>query len=182
MKAAHILPLLALALLSCESMLPMRARARLTQPLLVPVRVDGHENYQNTREWPVTVNGTTHRIPKGLIVDGASVPRMCWSFMPPDGLHRAGAFFHDWGYINKGILPDGPILTRHQCDEAFYNLMVEAGVSEKRAGLAYRGVRIGGWKVWNRPRQPLLILPVDERMAVRDARERTFSRHIYSSP
>ncbi len=153
----------------------------IAQPLLVPLVYRGKELYQNLEDWTFTDSqGVVHTVPKGLIVDGASVPRSCWWFMPPDGLHRAGAFAHDWLYINKGRI-DGMNFTRAECDTTFYNLMVAAGVSERRAGLAYRGVRLGGWSVWNREYEGPIILPVSKRMwAPRVIEPRTASSHLYA--
>lgn len=175
----RLLPILLFALVSCGSM-PLASKERVTQPLLVPIYHKGEECYQFVRPWSFVDNGTTHHVPKGLVIDGASVPRLCWPWMPPDGAHRAGAAGHDWAYLNKGHIT-GLNLTRHECDVIFYDLMVDAGVSERRAGIAYRGVRLGGWRVWNRPAEPLVILPVDPRMAARRITpERTMFSHIFA--
>lgn len=152
------------------------------QPLLFPIRYQGEELYQNFEDWTVTVNGQDIKVPAGLVVDGASVPRACWFFMPPDGLHRGAALFHDWSYINRGCnLTRGPPLTRKETDEAFYNLMIEAGVSPNVAGIAYRGVRLGGWAAWASRESPL-ILPVDRhRMATPHfLLPRTRFSHLYA--
>lgn len=150
------------------------------QPLLIPIQHKGREKYQFIEQWPFTENGRKHIVPKGVVIDGASVPRLCWPWMPPDGLHRAGAAGHDWAYLNKGHI-DGLSLSRAECDLIFYNLMVDAGVSPRRAGIAYRGVRLGGWAVWNRPQEPLVILPVDRRMmAPRVIEPRHLFSHIFA--
>lgn len=194
----HIFPFLLLSLVSCcgavstsprniystkdvaHGLNTLTASARITQPVLIPIQYHGEEQYQNIEEWSFTEGGIKHIVPKGLVVDGASVPRACWWFMPPDGLHRAAAFAHDWLYILKGLPPEGQRMTRHECDIAFYDLMVDAGVSTKRAGTAYRGVRLGGWVVWNRPAKPPLILPVERRaVAPIVTKPRTPFSHIY---
>lgn len=159
----------------------LRKLVPFEQPLLLPIKYKGAEDYQLFENWTVTVNGVDYTIPAGLVVDGASVPRACWFFMPPDGLHRGAALFHDWSYINRGNFTRGPPLTRLQTDEAFYNLMIEAGVSPARAGIAYRGVRLGGWAAWASIESPI-ILPVDRhRMsAPRFLPVRTPFSHIYA--
>lgn len=148
----------------------------IKQPLLVPIQHEGQERYQLVRPW----SEYGHEIPVGLVVDGASVPRWAWSFMPSDGLHRAAALFHDWLYINRGHLPDGFTYTKEYADNAFYNLMVEAGVSPRRAGVAYRAVRLFGQSAWDSIEEPL-ILPVDLYQApARKAGPRI--GHLYSEP
>jgi len=151
----------------------------LHQPLLVPILYQGQEDYQLVQAWPVP--GYDEIIPKGLVVDGASVPRLLWPFMPPDGLHRGGALFHDWGYIRQGHLQNGMLLTKRQMDQAFYNLMVQAGVSERRAGIAYQAVNHFGYSAWDSIEQPV-ILPVSERalMMSRQPRSLGLFRHLYA--
>lgn len=154
---------------------PMAVR----QPLLVPIQHEGLERYQLVKPWSFSVQGLDVGVPVGLVVDGASVPRAVWSFMPPDGLHRAGAFAHDFAYLHQGRL-NGVTLTREQVDQVFYNLMVEAGVRPRRAGIAYRAVRLFGQSAWNSVEEPL-ILPVDLYQAPsRKAVPRI--RHLYSEP
>lgn len=155
-------------------------RMPVKQPLLVPIEHDGREQYQLVKPWSFVANGHEQQVPVGLVVDGASVPRAVWSFMPPDGLHRAGAFAHDWTYINRGHI-DGVTLTREQTDQLFYNLMVEAGVSPSRAGIAYRAVRLAGWRAWDSIETPT-ILPVDLYSAPRRTGKPSRTPHIYATP
>lgn len=159
----------------------LRKLVPFEQPLLFPIRYRGAELYQLYEDWTVTVKGNDYTIPAGLVVDGASVPRPCWFFMPPDGLHRGAALFHDWGYILRGAFPDGPPMTKAQIDDAFYDLMVESGVSVKRAGIAYEGVHLGGFSAWASIESPT-ILPIDRhRMsAPYFLKPRTALSHIYA--
>ncbi len=149
------------------------------QPLLLPIKYQSQERYQNYRDWPVTVNGHDFLIPRGLVVDGASVPRIFWSFMTPDGLHRGAALFHDYGYILRGVFPDGTVMTKDQIDTAFYDLMLEAGIAKTRAGIAYEGVHRFGGPAWNSI-DSLIILPVNHSAAPISVRHRAIFRHIYA--
>ncbi len=63
-------------------------------------------------------DGVLWTAPAGSIVDGASIPRVLWSFMggPFDGKYRNASVLHDVSYDEK---------TRpwKQCDRMFYNAM-----------------------------------------------------------
>ncbi len=157
------------------------AKVAFSQPLLIPIQYHGKELYQNVRDWTVTVNGHDFVIRAGRVVDGASVPRLCWFFMPPDGLHRAGAFFHDEGYELRGHFPNGVEMTKDEVDTAFYNLMREAGVSKPRAGIAYQGVHLFGHPAWDSIEEPL-ILPVESQSmtASHFTPKRTMFSHIFA--
>jgi hypothetical protein len=78
-------------------------------------------------------------------------------------------------------MPEGTVYTRKEADVAFYHLMLEAGVSERRAGIAYRGVRLGGWVAWASRESPL-FLPVErQRMsAPQFLPPRTIHSHLYA--
>jgi hypothetical protein len=130
------------------------------QPILLPVVFGEAEHYQLAAPWSFRYRDHIEEVPEGLVVDGASVPRAVWSFMPPDGLHRGAALAHDWLYSRKGRLSNGDTLTRPECDCVFYSRMVDAGVSKWRAGVAYRAVRMGGWLPWSRSSGQPTVLPV----------------------
>lgn len=149
---------------------------RVNQPLLIPILHEGKEKYQVAEAWQFPWEDHSEEVPLGLVVDGASVPRAAWLFMPPDGLHRSAALAHDLLYLHRGSLPDGCQYDRAKADLLFYNFMVESGVGRYRAGLAYRCVRAGGWAAWNSVESPV-ILPVDRRIAASAGGSR---RHIFS--
>lgn len=103
-------------------------------------------------------------VPKGLIYDGASVPRIAWtvSGILPDGLLRAGALIHDFLYMNRGSLPPQnfkrlvngqwetctEILTRKQCDDLFASVLREADYPAWKIEIAYWAIRAFGWYAW----------------------------------
>lgn len=102
------------------------------------------------------------RIPKGFQYDGASVPRLLWSLtgLLPDGLIRSAALVHDVFYRFDGCPPLGWLYeymagewyeAKRGFDRAYVDRLfrdIGKADGEKRAGWAYRGVRIGArrWK------------------------------------
>lgn len=90
-------------------------------------------------------NGKEFTVPYGFQSDGASVPRLFWRLVFPSSDTKAlrAAFAHDCIYRTH---PDG--WTKADADSMFYDLLREDGVSFWRAGLAYIGVRIGGFLPW----------------------------------
>jgi hypothetical protein len=61
--------------------------------------------------------------PPGAVVDGASIPRSCWSFMggPFEGRYRNASVLHDVAYEDKKR-------PWQDCDRMFYNAMRCSGV------------------------------------------------------
>lgn len=156
----------------------------MRQPLLIPILLDGAELYQNIGIYPYLLDGEIEEVPDGMIVDGASVPRFAWWFLPPDGLHRAAALPHDDGYKRKGIMLSGRTVCRQCLDKMFYERMVEAGVNKFRAKVAYRMVRTFGNRAWEASTGTPLILPVRNAAPTmrRKPAKTPFTRHIYSAP
>lgn len=144
----------------------------MKQPLLIPIIYNGAPNYQLYEGYD--------DLPKGLVIDGASIPRILWVWKPPDGIHRGPAAHHDWNYIGKGW----GLRTRKQCDDLLYAELLEAGLAPCDARLMWLGVRIGGWYVWNKPKVDPVILPVRNAAPSRIPRamKRAFSNHLYAPP
>jgi hypothetical protein len=148
----------------------------MRQPLLIPIIHEDEAAYQLIEEF--------EGIPKGLVVDGASIPRLLWSYKPPDGIHRGPALHHDRNYINKGF----NIRTRKHCDDLFRAQLLCAGLGSFDAFVMWSGVRLGGWRVWNRPFTPPIILPVRnaaptsllEGTATGRRIAKQFKNHLYS--
>lgn len=107
-------------------------------------------------------------VPVGLETDGASVPRLLWTItgLTPDGPIRAAALVHDFLYRHGGKLPEGALLgrnpsgafipldhyefTRAEADGLFHQIMLQSGISARKAWLAWAGVRMGGWTAWGK--------------------------------
>lgn len=165
-------------LASCQSAPPLGS-AVMAQPILLPIKHEGAERYQLVRPWSWEWRGQVEHAPIGVVVDGASVPRLAWAFMPPDGLHRAAALGHDMAYIYRGRMPSGRVLSRKEADTMFHDLMLRAGVNEHRAAVAYAGVRVGGWVEWNRPYRGPVILPPQQVFTAKRKLPFMLGRHIY---
>jgi hypothetical protein len=88
-------------------------------------------------------DGVVWIAPAGSVVDGASIPRVLWSFMggPFDGKYRNASVLHDVAYDQK---------TRpwKEADRMFYNAMRCSGVSPTEAKTMYYALYRHGrhWK------------------------------------
>lgn len=79
--------------------------------------------------------GVEWEVPKGAVVDGASIPRVLWSIVgsPFTGQYRDASIIHDYYCETK----DRPWRSTHR---VFYDAMVRSGTSPKRAQLMYFAV------------------------------------------
>ena len=104
-------------------------------------------------------------VPIGFTTDFASIPRGLWNLFPPvGGKYDKAAVLHDWLYQNPVLFnysysytdpalgPDSIDLNRKECDAIFNEAMqvMEVGTWTRR--LVWSGVRVGGWKPWNKYR------------------------------
>lgn len=136
------------------------------QPDIRPLPSKGRQPLYQLREahsihWEDGKSVWTLRIPAGFLCDGASNPWFLWSVtgIPPDGVHRLAALYHDYIYRYSGDLPGGSFFrdgirsrttwTRKQTDRFFACLLRETGVGKFRRRTMYLGVRLGGWLPWN---------------------------------
>lgn len=149
------------------------------QPSLVPITYQGEELYQLVEPWGFPLFGHWIEVPVGIVVDGASVPRACWSFMPRDGQHRAGALAHDFSYQMRGILAPDLTITRQQADAMLRDMMERAGCGKVTSSIVYAAVQVAGWHSWGS--HAPIILPVEHRRyAPRFLPARTPFSHIYA--
>jgi len=104
-------------------------------------------------------------IPRGMQTDLASIPRLLWTFLPPDGPWVQIAVFHDllyktrgsgmWSFHKDGSDPK-PSLSRKVCysrkeaDELLRDGMADLNISGFRRWAIYNGVRVGGAAGWGR--------------------------------
>lgn len=79
------------------------------------------------------------RVPKGALVDGASIPRPLWSLIggPFEGRYRDASIVHDW-YCD---VRSEPWMDVHRM---FYAGMITSGAPTPLAKLMYAGVYWGG--------------------------------------
>jgi len=88
-------------------------------------------------------------VPKGFVCDLASIPRVFRLMVEVNGRHREAATLHDWLYYKKGHGAKYVLLTREQCDDLFYEAMINSGVPAWKAWTMWAGVRMGGWVAWS---------------------------------
>lgn len=98
-------------------------------------------------EWPVLVE----RINRWIIVEAGfefdwdSVPRIPGLHAMLKGRAEKSACLHDWLYRYQPC-------SRRQADLIFRDAMIEEGVKRRHRWPIHWGVRIGGWRGWNRYR------------------------------
>ncbi|ECB2272091.1 DUF1353 domain-containing protein, partial [Salmonella enterica subsp. enterica serovar Newport] len=82
-------------------------------------------------------NSDVISVPAGFITDLASVPRIFWTFMPPDGKYAKAAIIHDYLY-------DNALRTKKEADRIFLDGMTVLGVPKWKRIVMYLAVRIFG--------------------------------------
>ena len=87
------------------------------------------------------------KVPREFLTDFASIPRIFWTVLPPDGKYTGAAVIHDYLYSLRGELPKRRY-TRKRCDQIFLEAMEVLDVSLWRRSTIYRCVRLFGWIPW----------------------------------
>ena len=77
-------------------------------------------------------------VPKGFQTDFASIPRVFWSILPPDGRYSQAAVLHDFLYHTK-------TRPRKACDDIFLEAMEVLGVAWWKRKTMHQAVRLFGW-------------------------------------
>lgn len=96
-------------------------------------------------------SGATFFLESRSRTDLASMPRLAWSLLPPDGPWLKGAVFHDVGYRTRGDiarLGHPEPLSRHEVDDLFKEMMAALGVTAWKRNLIYATLRIAGGGAW----------------------------------
>ena len=83
-------------------------------------------------------------VPKGYLTDGATVPRLFWSLVPPWGAYGQATVLHDWlceymGYYDNGFWTK---INRKEVDEIFNQAMKDLGVKSSTRSLMYNAVKL----------------------------------------
>lgn len=81
------------------------------------------------------------RVPIGFVTDFASIPRIFWSLLPPDGLYSYAAVIHDFLYWEQ-------YLTRETSDAIFKMCMEDFKINAALVAAIHAAVRIGGGFAW----------------------------------
>lgn len=79
--------------------------------------------------------------PRGFVTDFASVPRLFWTLLPPDGIYTYAAVLHDFLYWEQST-------SRPAADEVLKLAMQELKVSTATADAIYAAVRTFGSSAW----------------------------------
>jgi len=126
--------------------------------------------------WTPDEAGTTLpnvTVPVGFVTDFASIPRVAWSMLPPDGNYTYPAVVHDFLYWSQTT-------TRKQADEIFRLMMKEFGVAGPVIATIHAGVRAGGQLAWSNndhlkksgERRILKVFPKDPKILWEDWKKR----------
>ncbi|ECX4466036.1 DUF1353 domain-containing protein [Salmonella enterica] len=82
-------------------------------------------------------NSDVISVPAGFITDLASVPRVFWTLLPPDGKYAKAAIIHDYMY-------DNALRTKKEADLIFLDGMTVLGVPKWKRLMMYWAVRVFG--------------------------------------
>lgn len=94
--------------------------------------------------------GSIH-IPAGFEWDGASVPRILWSYLDPeDPCVLRASLVHDWLYSIAGRFALRAPLTRENSDEVFREVMILDDARPRQAAVAFWVVRAFGGSHWDK--------------------------------
>lgn len=80
-------------------------------------------------------------VPVGFVTDFASIPRVFWSALPPDGTYTYAAILHDYLYWTQQV-------TRNDADLVLRHAMADFKVPSVTIETIYAGVRAGGGVAW----------------------------------
>lgn len=95
-------------------------------------------------------------VPPGFVTDLASVPRVVWSFYPPDGPWAKAATIHDFLYATKGTgewhthrgITRALPYSRKEADDILKEAMADRKVGKWEQGVIWASVRFGGAGGW----------------------------------
>ncbi|HEX8570694.1 MAG TPA: DUF1353 domain-containing protein [Caulobacteraceae bacterium] len=98
-------------------------------------------------------------VPAGFVTDLASIPRWCWTVLPPDGPWVKAAVVHDFLYATSGTgvwkrRSDGRTraepYSREEADGIFREALENRGVDPLRRFILWAAVRVGGRWGWGK--------------------------------
>jgi hypothetical protein len=81
-------------------------------------------------------------VPKGFVTDFASIPRLFWSALRPDGEYAYAAVVHDYLYWSQ-------TRSRDEADHIFKIAMEDFKIGALTVEAMYRAVRVGGASSWD---------------------------------
>lgn len=87
------------------------------------------------------------RVPAGFETDLASIPRLFWPLLPPQGRYAKAAILHDWLYV---LGPAGDAAARQRADAIFLEAMAVLGCPAWQRRLIHAAVRLFGAAAFGR--------------------------------
>lgn len=94
--------------------------------------------FTTSRPVKFRVRGTYWTVPAGTVTDGASIPRLFWSLLPPLGRYGYAALLHDYLYQTGAV-------SRKETDLVFLAHMKQLGVPFPVRWAMFLAVRGFGW-------------------------------------
>lgn len=91
-------------------------------------------------------NSDVISVPAGFVTDLATIPRIFWTLLPPDGKYAKAAIIHDYLY-------DNALRTKQEADLIFLDGMVVLGVPKWKRTVMYWAVKIFGRGSYHNHRQ-----------------------------
>jgi hypothetical protein len=94
---------------------------------------------------PIPAQAAQYRavtVPSGFVTDFASIPRVFWSALRPDGDYAYAAIIHDYLYWTQPV-------PRETADDILRFAMQDLSVDSATVTVIYRGVRLGGGRAWD---------------------------------
>jgi len=82
-------------------------------------------------------------VPKGFVTDFASIPRLFWSLLRPDGDYVYAAIIHDYLYWTQ-------MRTRRESDQIFEFAMQDFEIDPSVVFALHKAVEIGGFSAWRK--------------------------------
>jgi hypothetical protein len=85
------------------------------------------------------------QVPIGFVTDFASIPRVFWTVLPPDGTYTYAAIIHDYLYWDQSV-------SKKDADMIMKFVMEEFKVDAASAATIYRAVDLMGQSAWDKNR------------------------------
>lgn len=125
----------------------------IVSPVKDPDRNKEKDVYEVCEDIFLDIYSYSLAVPKFFQFDGASVPSVAWRTIgtPFTPRFMIAAVFHDWGYHTH-------IMSKELTDSMFYDLLIQNGIGETKAGLMKKAVELFGEHYWENDEQDILYL------------------------
>ncbi|EIK6739552.1 DUF1353 domain-containing protein [Salmonella enterica subsp. enterica serovar Aqua] len=122
--------------------------SRFTTPAILEML--GHFNWRVYEPFAFYLsddNSDVISVPAGFVTDLASVPRIFWTLLPPDGQYAKAAIIHDYLY-------DNALRTKKEADKIFLDGMTVLGVPRWKRVIMYQAVKLFGRGMYGKIENP----------------------------